>query len=93
LSIARVVGETPQLASVNARLNLGRGTVLVDPVEQELGSYRELLAGLAEERSIRVESGAHKLTLSLSAAVNVLPHRLHDLVVFGEIFALRHSGP
>jgi hypothetical protein len=55
-----MVGETSQLRSVNARLNLRRWTVLVDPVEQELGSYRELLAGLAEERSIRVESGAHK---------------------------------
>ena len=39
-----------------------------------------------------MEGGPHKLALALFASVNIHLNRLDDPVVFGEIFALGHTG-
>jgi len=39
-----------------------------------------------------VESRAHKLALALLASVNILLHRIDDLVVVGEVSVVSHAA-
>jgi hypothetical protein len=75
-----------------AGLDLRRGTILVDPVEQELGSGGEPFPGIAEEGSVRVEGRAHEFAFALFASVNVHLHGLDDAIVVGEVFVVSHAA-
>jgi hypothetical protein len=72
-------------------LDLGSRTILVDPVEEELGSDSKLFPCVSEERGIGVECGTHKPAFALFASVNIKLHGIDDRVIFGGVFALSHG--
>src|SRR5262249_49935945 len=71
----------------NARLDVRRRAILVDPIKQELRADGELSAGVAEEGCVRVEGGTHQFAFALLAPIDIHLHGLDDLVVLREIFA------
>lgn len=75
----------------HAGLDFGSGTILVDPVEEELGSDSELFPGVSEEGGIGVEGGMHKAAFALFASVNIHLHGIDDRVIFSEVFVLSHA--
>jgi hypothetical protein len=72
-------------------LNIGRWPISVDPVEEEPESNGELIAGVTEERSLRVESGTHHFTVALLATVNVQLKSFQNRIVFGLGFRGGHA--
>jgi len=55
----------------DARCNIRRWSVSINPVEQEWGANSELTAGITKERGCRVEGWAHHVALALLAAVDI----------------------
>jgi hypothetical protein len=70
---------------------LGAGPFLSIQSKRNWIPMASLVPGVAEERSVRMKGGTHKLALALFASVNVHLHGLDDSVVFGEVFALGHA--
>ena len=75
----------------DARFDPGSWTILVNPIEKELGSGGELSPGVTEERRVRVKGGAHKLTFALFAPVDIHLHGFRNFVIFVEIFSVCHA--
>ena len=63
------------------RFNIWSWPVLIDPIEEEVGSDSKLLAGIAKERCIGMERRAHEFAVALSAAIDVKLKGLHHFVV------------
>jgi hypothetical protein len=66
----------------DSELNIGRWSISVDPVEEELKSNGELVAGITKERSLLVESGTHQFAIALLATFNVQLKSFQNRVVF-----------
>jgi hypothetical protein len=75
-----------------AGLDPGGGTIIVDPVEEELSSGGEPLPGIAEEGGVRMEGWTHELALALFASVNIQLHGLNDAVLVGKVFVVSHAA-
>ncbi len=75
----------------NPRFNIGRRSISVDPVEQELNSDRELIADITKERGLRVEGSSHQYAVALLATVDVELKSFQNRVVFGLIFCGGHG--
>jgi len=54
------------------------------PIEQELRSNRELIAGVPEERSLGMKRRRHYFAVALFAAFYVELQRFQNLIVFRE---------
>jgi hypothetical protein len=75
----------------DSRFDPGSWTILVNPIEKELGSGSELSPGVTEERRVRMKGGAHKLTFALFAPIDIHLHCFRNSVIFVEIFSICHA--
>ena len=75
----------------DSRVNIGRWSISIDPVEQEPDSNGKLIAGVTKERSLRMESGAHHFAVALLTTVNVQLKSFQNRVMFRLGLCGRHA--